>query len=86
MRTSIKQLWKGMIPVRDVIVNRALKENEDLIVEVGREAYIIKIDQLKNPRMAVPIRDNFSDKMQKLLYYGITKAAEDDKQQTLFSS
>jgi len=83
MRTSIKSLWKGMIPVRDVFVNRAIAKNEDLIVEVGRTAYVLTVEQLKHPRITTPIKDNFSSKMQKLLYYGIVKAKEEDKQPKL---
>ena len=84
MKTIIKSLWKGMIPVRDVFVSRALAKSEDLVVEVGRTAYILTPEQLRHPRMSVPIKDNFSEKMQKLCYYGIVMAKEESKQSKLF--
>lgn len=80
MRTQIKGLWMGMIPVRDVFVNKAIRLKEDLIVEVGNERYVIKNELLKSPRIIKPVKDNFSSKMQKLLYYGIVKTEEEDKQ------
>jgi hypothetical protein len=80
MRTSIKALWKGMIPVRDVIVRRAIRRKEDLIVDVGKESLVIKYDNLKAPRMEIPVRDNFSSNMQKLFYYTVVKAKEEEKQ------
>jgi len=85
MKTSIKQLWKGMIPVRSVYVNPALKAKKDLSVYVKKEdkTYVLTFEQLKTPRGITPIRDDFSNKMQKLLYYGIVKAKEEDKQQKL---
>lgn len=85
MKTQIKQLWKGMIPVRDVYVNVALMKDEDLVVDVQKtkESFIISKDQLKTPYAVRPVRDNFSVNMQNLCYYTIVKLQENDNQQKL---
>lgn len=80
MRTKVKSLWKGMIPVRDVFVNIAIMNKEDLIVDVGKESFVIRYDDLLSPRIVRPVRDNFSSKMQKLLYYGVAKTTDNDEQ------
>ena len=85
MKTQIKALWNGMIPVRDVYVNVALMKGEDLIVDVKKtkESFIITNNRLKSPYIDKPVRDNFSPKMQRLLYYTVVKSKENDGQQKL---
>jgi hypothetical protein len=85
MKTQIKALWKGMIPVRDVYVNVALMKGEDLIVDVKKtkESFVISNEQLKTPYIDRAVRDNFSPKMQRLLYYTVVKAKENDGQMKL---
>ena len=80
MRTKVKALWKGMIPVRDVFVNVAIMKKEDLIVDVGKESFVIKYDDLLSPKIDRPVRDNFGGPDQKLLYYGVEKTTDNDEQ------
>lgn len=73
MKTSIKSTWQGLIPVRDVFVNRALNANEPLEVSCKGEVFVLTIEQMRNPVMKKEVKDYFSGAMQKLLYYGKPK-------------
>lgn len=85
MKTHIKSLWKGMIPVRDKYARVALIKQEDLVVFVEDEDknYVIPLDMLKTPHSIKKVPDNFSDEMQELLYYRLTSVKEEVPQKKL---
>lgn len=85
MKTNIKSLWKGMIPVRDKYARVALMKQEDLVVHCEDEDknYVIPLGMLKTPHSIKKVPDNFSDEMQELLYYRLTSVKEEVPQTKL---
>ena len=92
-RTHIKKLYKGRIPIRDIIVNRALQNGGVLEVRVKDidTVYVLEERKLKSPAYSTEVFDNFSNVKQRLLYFtppvkDIEETVKDTKQKDLFTS
>lgn len=78
---KIKSLWKGMIPLRDKYVNKALRGKQNIRIISKEGQYILNEEQLKNPRTYIEVPDKFSPKIQKLYYFSIPTTIKENYQQ-----
>ena len=83
MKTTVKSMWNGMMPVRDVFVNPAIEKGEPLEVLCEGKVYIFSVEQLKTPHMKKPVKDKFSPATHQLCYFRIPKTQDNKSQQKL---
>ena len=69
MIVKIKDLYKGQIPLRDKYVDEAVKLGVDITVVTPNKAYILTVQDLRNPVRSIIVDDKFSKNKQKLYYY-----------------
>lgn len=82
MKTQVRKLWNGMLPVRSKFVDEALAKKQNLDVLCEGKWYTLTPELLSNPHTKIKVADYYKkDQYHWLCYYKVPKVEQPETKQ-----